>query len=132
MTAEANRVRPAKEGDRRSLALLLAAVAEERDGIAAEPPIDVEKLAANWQLDGTLIALATGVVVGELRVEPSWLGFGEIGMMVAADWRGRGVGTGVGSCRNRVGGSAWAAQAISAITNGTRENGRLQEVVPSL
>jgi len=92
VTAEANRVRPAKEGDRRSLALLLAAVAEERDGIAAEPPIDVEKLAANWQLDGTLIALATGVVVGELRVEPSWLGFGEIGMMVAADWRGRGVG----------------------------------------
>jgi hypothetical protein len=24
---------------------------EERDGIAAEPPIDVEKRAANWELD---------------------------------------------------------------------------------
>src|SRR6266568_3869682 len=72
---------------------LFAAVAEERDGIAAEPPIDVEQLAANWHLDGTLVALAAGEVVGELRVEPSWFGFGEIGMMVAADWRGRGVGT---------------------------------------
>jgi RimJ/RimL family protein N-acetyltransferase len=93
VSAAAVRVRPAEEDDRRSLALLFAAVAEERDGIAAEPPIDVEKLAANWELDGTLVALAAGQVVGELRVEPSWFGFGEIGMMVAADWRGRGVGT---------------------------------------
>jgi RimJ/RimL family protein N-acetyltransferase len=93
MAADAISIRPAEDADRRPLALLLAAVAEERDGIAAEPPIDVEKLAANWQLDGTLVALANGVVVGELRVDPSWLGFGEIGMMVAADWRGRGVGT---------------------------------------
>lgn len=36
---------------------------------------------------------ASGVVIGELRVEPSPFGFGEIGMMVAADWRGRGAGT---------------------------------------
>jgi putative acetyltransferase len=94
-------VRPAEDGDRRSLALLFAAVAEERDGIAAEPPIDVEKLpasdveqlAAGWDLDGTLVALAEGVIVGEVRVDPNWMGFGEIGMMVAADWRGRGVGT---------------------------------------
>ncbi|MBA2358992.1 MAG: GNAT family N-acetyltransferase [Actinobacteria bacterium] len=67
-------------------------MAEERDGIAAEPPIDVEKGAANWQLDGTLVALVAGEVVGEVRVEQSSFGFGEIGMMVAADWRGRGVG----------------------------------------
>ena len=93
MAADAIQVRPAEEGDRRSLALLFAAVAEERDGIAAEPPIDVERLAASWELDGTLVALAAGGIVGELRVEPSWFGFGEIGMMVAADWRGRGVGT---------------------------------------
>jgi len=93
VAAHAIRVRPAEEGDRRTLALLFAAVAEERDGIAAEPPIDVEKQAANWHLEGTLVALAAGEVVGELRVESSWLGFGEIGMMVAADWRGRGVGT---------------------------------------
>ena len=86
-------IRPAGDGDRRSLALLLAAVAEERDGIAAEPPIDVDELAASWKIDGTLIALAQGAVVGEVRIDPSWMGFGEIGMMVAADWRGRGVGT---------------------------------------
>jgi RimJ/RimL family protein N-acetyltransferase len=68
-------------------------VAEERDGIASEPPIDVEKLAVEWRLDGTLVALAADVVVGQLHVEPSRFGFGELGMLVAADWRGRGVGT---------------------------------------
>lgn len=93
MAAGAIWVRPAENGGRRSLALLFAAVAEERDGIAAEPPIDVDQLAANWHLNGTLVALAHGVVVGELRVQPTSFGFGEIGMMVAADWRGRGVGT---------------------------------------
>ncbi len=86
-------VRPAEDGDRRSLALLLAAVAEERDGIAAEPPIDVERLATSWTIDATVVAVSEGVIVGEVRVDPSWMGFGEIGMMVAADWRGRGVGT---------------------------------------
>ena len=86
-------IRPAEAGDRKSLALLFAAVAEERDGIAAEPPIDVEGLAGRWQLDGTLVAVAAGGLVGELRVEPTYFGYGEIGMMVAAGWRGRGVGT---------------------------------------
>lgn len=86
-------VRPANDGDRRPLADLFAAVAEERDGIAAEPPVDVVRLAASWDLDGTLVAVADGVIVGEIRVHPSWMGFGEIGMMVAAGWRGRGVGT---------------------------------------
>lgn len=91
--SSAFRIRPAEEGDRRSLARLFARVAEEGDGIAAEPPVDVGRLAESWQLDGTLVALAGAELVGELRVEPSWFGFGEIGMMVARDWRGRGVGT---------------------------------------
>lgn len=86
-------VRPATEADRRALAELLAAVAEERDGIGAEPPVDVARLAAHWRLDGTLVAEADGVIVGEVRVDPSWMGFGDVGMMVAAAWRGRGVGT---------------------------------------
>jgi len=86
-------VRPADRGDRRALALLLAAVAQERDGIAAEPPIDVDELAEGWKLDGTLVAVADGDIVGEIHVEPSWMGFGEIRMMVAASWRGRGVGS---------------------------------------
>jgi RimJ/RimL family protein N-acetyltransferase len=93
VAAEAIQVRLAEDSDRRPLALLFAAVAEERDGIAAEPPIDVEKWAANGQLDGTLVAVVAGEVVGELRVEQTSFGYGEIGMMVAADWRGRGVGT---------------------------------------
>ena len=85
-------VRPAEDRDRRSLALLFAAVAAERDGIAAEPPVDTGRLAANWKLDGTLVAVADGEIIGEIRVDPSWMGFGEVGMMVAAPWRGRGVG----------------------------------------
>jgi len=86
-------IRHAEDGDRESLARLFAAVAEERDGIAAEPPIDVEGLAGRWQLDGTLVAVADGGLVGEVRVEPTYFGYGELGMMVAAGWRGRGVGT---------------------------------------
>jgi RimJ/RimL family protein N-acetyltransferase len=86
-------VRPAEERDRRALAELFASVASERDGIAAEPPVDVEAWAANWGLEGTIVAVAGDEIVGELRVEPSWFGYGEIGMMVAAGWRGRGVGS---------------------------------------
>jgi GNAT superfamily N-acetyltransferase len=111
VAADVIEVRPAAESDRRFLALLFAAVAEERDGIAAEPPIDVDRLAANWQLDGTLVALVADAIVGELRVEPNWFGFGEIGMMVAADWRGRGVGTALVVAADRVGAGERAAQA---------------------
>lgn len=93
MRADEISVRPADEGDRRSLAQLLAAVAEERDGIAAEPPVDVDGLASRWDIDGTLVAIADAAIIGEISVHPSWMGFGEIGMMVAADWRGRGAGT---------------------------------------
>jgi len=85
-------LRPAGDADRRPLAVLFAAVAAERDGIAAEPPVDVERLAASWLLDGTIVALADGEVVGEIRVGRTSFGYGEIGMMVAARWRGRGVG----------------------------------------
>ena len=93
MAAEVVEIRPAEEGDRRPLALLFAAVAEERDGIAAEPPVDVEKRAASWDLDRTLVAVAAREVVGLVFVIESDFGFGEIGMMVAHSWRGRGVGT---------------------------------------
>jgi GNAT superfamily N-acetyltransferase len=44
-------------------------------------------------LDRTLVALAAGEVVGLILVVENGFGFGEIGMMVAADRRGRGVGT---------------------------------------
>ena len=60
-------VRPAVASDRRPLALLFAAVAEERDGIATEPPVDIEARAQSWRLDGILVAEADGEVMG-LRV----------------------------------------------------------------
>jgi putative acetyltransferase len=86
-------IRAAVDADRRPLALLFAAVAEERDGIAAEPPVDVEARAANWRLDGTLVASADDEIVGFLSVYANSFGYGEIGMAVAREWRGRGVGS---------------------------------------
>ena len=76
------------------LALIFAAVAEERDGIASEPPIDVEARAASWRLEGTLVAVADrGELVGSIHLDPSRHGFADLGMAVARDWRGRGVGS---------------------------------------
>jgi len=86
-------IRPARDEDRVPLAVLYAAVAEERDGIGAEPPVDVDARAASWQLDGALVAVARDDIIGSLRVEQTPFGFGDIGMMVAREWRGRGVGS---------------------------------------
>jgi RimJ/RimL family protein N-acetyltransferase len=88
-------IRHARDDDRLGLAALFAAVAEERDGIASEPPLDVEARAASWTLDGTLVAVAVagGEVIGLLHIEQSRHGFGELGMAVAAEWRGRSVGS---------------------------------------
>jgi ribosomal protein S18 acetylase RimI-like enzyme len=86
-------IRPAGDHDRLPLAVLFATVAEERDGIATEPPVDVEARAANWTIDGTLVAVAGTEIVGSLHIDQSRFGFGEIGMAVAREWRGRGVGS---------------------------------------
>jgi ribosomal protein S18 acetylase RimI-like enzyme len=72
---------------------MFAAVAEERDGIATEPPVDIEERAATWRLDGTLVAVVGGELVGSIHVDASRHGFGEIGMAVAHEWRGRGIGS---------------------------------------
>jgi ribosomal protein S18 acetylase RimI-like enzyme len=86
-------IRPAVEADRLPLARLFAAVAAERDGIAAEPPVDVERRAARWEIDQTLVGVAADEIVGELHLVRTPFGFAEIAMMVAAQWRGRGVGS---------------------------------------
>ena len=54
-------VRPARPGDARAMAEVFAAVAQERDGIATEPPVDVEERAAAFALsaDGSIVAVAT-------------------------------------------------------------------------
>ncbi len=85
-------IRQARDEDPLPLALLFAAVAEERDGIASEPRVDVEERAGNWTLDGSLVAVTDADIIGSLHVDSSRFGFGEIGMMVARDWLGRGVG----------------------------------------
>jgi RimJ/RimL family protein N-acetyltransferase len=72
---------------------MFAAVAEERDGIATEPPVDVEARARSLTLEGSFVAEANGEIVGMLHVERSRFGFGELGMAVARPWRGQGVGT---------------------------------------
>jgi ribosomal protein S18 acetylase RimI-like enzyme len=85
-------IRAARDEDRLPLAVLFAAVAEERDSIGAEPPVDVDARASAWILDGALVAVAGGEIVGWLHVARTPFGFGEIGMLVAREWRRRGVG----------------------------------------
>ena len=87
-------VRPALAGDARAMAEIFAAVAEEHDGIATEPPVDVEERTAQFARSaaGSVVAVARSQVVGMLHVETSRHGFGEIGMLVERGWRGHGVG----------------------------------------
>ena len=56
MPATSFLVRPARDDDRLPLAKLFAAVAEERDGIATEPPVDLDARAAGWELDWIFVA----------------------------------------------------------------------------
>ena len=77
------------------MAELMAAVATERGGIATEPPVDIDERAALFarSADGSVIAVAGGQIIGMLHVQASRHGFGELGMLVRRDWRGRGVGS---------------------------------------
>ena len=77
------------------MAGLFAAVAEERTGIASEPPVDVEERTARFaaSIDGSIVAVADGQVVGLTHVAATRYGVGEIAMLVDREWRGRGVGS---------------------------------------
>jgi RimJ/RimL family protein N-acetyltransferase len=88
-------VRLARAGDGRAMAELFAAVAQERDGIATEPPVDVRQRTAQFArgADTSLVAVAGGYIIGMLHIEVSRFGFGELSMLVDRDWRGRGVGS---------------------------------------
>jgi ribosomal protein S18 acetylase RimI-like enzyme len=88
-------VRPASVDDAREMAELFAAVAEERDGIATEPPVDIVDRAAQFARTSasSVVAVAGSQIIGMLHVEVSRHGFGEIGMHVDRGWRGRGVGS---------------------------------------
>jgi RimJ/RimL family protein N-acetyltransferase len=88
-------VRPALVEDARPMAELIAKVAAERDGIATEPPVDVDERTEVFAggTPSTLVAVAAGGIVGMLHVERSRFGSGELGMAIERDWRGRGVGS---------------------------------------
>ena len=88
-------VRDGRVEDARALVELFAAVAEERDGIATEPPVDLDARTSQFAdaMDHTIVAVAGGEYVGLLHLEPSRHGFADLGMLVAREWRGRGVGS---------------------------------------
>jgi RimJ/RimL family protein N-acetyltransferase len=77
------------------MAELFAAVAEERTGIASEPPVDVEQRTAQFtaSVAFSIVAVADGQVVAMIHTNVSRHGFGELGMLVDREWRGRGVGS---------------------------------------
>jgi L-phenylalanine/L-methionine N-acetyltransferase len=88
-------VRPAQTGDARAMAELFAEVAQERTGIATEPPVDISARAALFagSAGESIVAVADGRLIGMLHIEVSRHGFGELGMLVDRAWRGRGVGS---------------------------------------
>ena len=88
-------MRPGRADDGRAMAELFAAVAQERDGIATEPPVDVEQRSVQFAASSaaSVVAVADGRIIGTLHVEVSRFGFGELGMLVDRGHRGRGVGS---------------------------------------
>jgi len=88
-------VRQASPADATAMAELFAAVAEERNGIASEPPIDVEQRTAQFtaSIAESMVAVAGGQIIGMIHTDVRRYGVGELGMLVDRDWRGRGVGS---------------------------------------
>jgi ribosomal protein S18 acetylase RimI-like enzyme len=88
-------VRGARPEDARAMAELFAAVAEERNGIATEPPVDLDDRSAKFARSAaaSMVAEADGRIVGTINVEAGRFGAGDLGMLVDAAWRGRGVGS---------------------------------------
>jgi RimJ/RimL family protein N-acetyltransferase len=88
-------IRPAREDDAPAMAELFAAVAAEGDGIATEAPVDLDERAAMFvrNADSGIVAEAGGRIVGMIHVEISRFGYGDLGMLVDRQWRGRGIGS---------------------------------------
>ena len=92
-------VRRGRPGDLDAVVGLFASVAAEGRWIAAEAPIDRgqrrRRLREGLDQPGTamFVADAGGEVVGMLRIDKAGYGVAELGMLVAAAWRRRGVGS---------------------------------------
>jgi RimJ/RimL family protein N-acetyltransferase len=88
-------VRAGRAEDARSMAVLFAAVAHERDGIATEPPVNIDEREAMFaaSIAESVVAVAGDRIVGTIHVHLSRHGYGDIGMLVDREWRGQGVGS---------------------------------------
>jgi putative acetyltransferase len=92
-------VREATLEDVDAAVAMLVEVAGEGRWIATEAPVDVERRRRRMAEDVAgedaviLVAEAGGQLVGELGLHLARYGVAELGMAVAAGWRGRGVGT---------------------------------------
>jgi RimJ/RimL family protein N-acetyltransferase len=110
--APAVQVRRARHGDLDAVVALFASVAAEGRWIAAEAPIDrgLRRRQLRERLDrrdaAMFVAEVGGVIVGQLVVDLAGYGVAEVGMLVAAEWRRRGVGSALLGA-----GIAWAREA---------------------
>jgi RimJ/RimL family protein N-acetyltransferase len=92
-------VRPATLDDVDAVVAMLVEVAGEGRWIGIEAPVDVEQRRRRMVEDIereeaiVLVAEAGGQPVGELGLYLARYGVADLGMVVAAGWRGRGVGT---------------------------------------
>ena len=92
-------VRPATLADVDAAVAMLVEVAGEGRWIGTEAPVDVSQRRRRMVEDVeredavVLVAETGGQVVGELGLHLARYGVADLGMLVAAGWRGRGVGT---------------------------------------
>jgi ribosomal protein S18 acetylase RimI-like enzyme len=92
-------VRRAGVADADAVVAMLAEVAGEGRWIATEAPVDLEQRRRRLLEDVeredaiVLVAEAGGRPVGELGLQLARYGVADLGMAVAAGWRGRGIGS---------------------------------------
>jgi RimJ/RimL family protein N-acetyltransferase len=99
VTSPAITVREATLADVDALVDIMVAVAGEGRWIGAEAPVDVDRRRRRMveEVESpdviVLVAEVGGAPVGELGLRLAGYGVADLGMAVAAGWRGRGVGT---------------------------------------
>jgi RimJ/RimL family protein N-acetyltransferase len=93
-------VRPLTEAEVPAVVELLAAVATEGRWLGTEAPVDRDGRAEQLHADlaatagvARLVATIDDEIVGHLGLDLATTGVTNLGMFVAARWRGRGVGT---------------------------------------